>query len=127
MTNSLSERHTRSRAARRPRSRPRKAIDAMSAARLEHIPNIGPSLAADLRRLNVREPDQLRGRDPWQLYEALCQATGARQDPCVLDAFISAVRFMEGEPARPWWHYTEERKRVMRQRARRRPGPERVV
>jgi hypothetical protein len=25
--------------------------------------------------------------------------------------FISAVRFMEGAPARPWWHYTAERKK----------------
>jgi hypothetical protein len=23
------------------------------------------------------------------------------------------VRFMEGAPARPWWHYTPERKRVL--------------
>jgi len=37
--------------------------------------------------------------------------TGARQDPCVLDTFIAAIRYMEGAPKRPWWHYTAERKR----------------
>jgi hypothetical protein len=31
----------------------------------------------------------------------------------VLDVFISAVRFMEGAPARPWWRYTAERKRAL--------------
>jgi pathogenicity locus Cdd1 protein len=29
----------------------------------------------------------------------------------VLDTFIAAVRYMEGAPKRPWWHYTAERKR----------------
>jgi len=32
------------------------------------------------------------------------------QDPCLCDAFIAAVRFMEGGPVRPWWYYTPERK-----------------
>ncbi|MGH8060471.1 MAG: helix-hairpin-helix domain-containing protein [Pseudoxanthomonas sp.] len=30
----------------------------------------------------------------------------------MLDTFISVVRFMDGEPPRPWWHYTTERKRL---------------
>jgi hypothetical protein len=31
----------------------------------------------------------------------------------VLDTFIAAVRFMEGAPPHPWWHYTAERKATM--------------
>lgn len=85
--------------------------------RLEQLRNVGPSIAADLRLIGVRSPDDLRGRDPYALYDALCAATGVRQDPCVLDVFISAVRFMEGAPARDWWRYTKERKRVLRSRA----------
>lgn len=88
-----------------------KAADARSATALESIPNIGASLAADLRLIGINRPDELIGRDPHSLYQALCDQTGARQDPCVLDTFISAVRFMEGAPARPWWHYTPERKK----------------
>ena len=79
--------------------------------KLEQIPNVGPSLAADLRRVGVKRPGELPGKDPHLLYVKLCRASGERQDPCVLDVFISAVRFMEGAPARPWWHYTTERKR----------------
>jgi hypothetical protein len=41
--------------------------------------------------------------------------TGKRQDPCVLDVFIATVRFIEGAPARPWWHYTAERKATLLQ------------
>jgi hypothetical protein len=36
-----------------------------------------------------------------------------RHDPCVLDTFIAAVRYMEGAPNTPWWHYTPERKRAL--------------
>ena len=77
---------------------------------LEQIPNVGPRIAADFRRLGLHEPRALAGRDPYALYEMLNAETGARQDPCVLDTFIAAIRYMEGAPKRPWWHYTAERK-----------------
>ena len=53
------------------------------------------------------------GRDPYGLYEELCRVTEQRHDPGLLDTFIAAVRFMAGGPARPWWAFTEERKRVL--------------
>ena len=87
-----------------------KAASAQSAARLEDIPNIGPSIADDLRALDIFEPAQLVGADPYALYERLAELSGEAQDPCLCDAFIAAVRFMEGGPVRPWWYYTPERK-----------------
>jgi hypothetical protein len=89
----------------------RKATQARLATVLEAIPNVGVSIARDLRSIGIREPHDLIGRNPNSLYRALCDRTHTRQDPCVLDTFISAVRFMEGAPARPWWSYTAERKR----------------
>jgi len=80
---------------------------------LEDIPNVGKAIAASLRRIGIRTPHALAGRDPYKLYAALNRATGTRHDPCVLDTFIAAVRFMEGSPAVPWWHYTAERKRTL--------------
>ena len=80
---------------------------------LTDIPNIGPAMAKDLRLLGIDHPEQLPGRDPLQMHDELCRVTGKRQDPCVIDVFIAAVRFMEGAPARPWWHYTTERKALM--------------
>jgi hypothetical protein len=82
-------------------------------AELEDLPNIGPKTAADFRLLGITKPHHLKGRDPYQLYEALCRVTGVRQDRCVLDVFIAATRFVGGDPARPWWHYTAERKRTL--------------
>jgi hypothetical protein len=82
-------------------------------ARLEDIPNVGPAVAADLRRLGITTPGELPGRDPYALYDDLCRITGQRHDPCLLDTFIAAVRYMEGAPKKPWWKYTAERKREM--------------
>jgi hypothetical protein len=81
--------------------------------RLEEIPNVGPAVAADLRQLGIAHPAELPGRDPYRLYNDLCRITGQRHDPCQIDTFIAAVRFMEGEPKRPWWKYTSERKKVL--------------
>ena len=88
----------------------RKATHARLATVLEAIPNVGASIARDLRSIGIKQPQELIGRNPHSLYQALCDRTRTRQDPCVLDTFISAVRFMEGAPARPWWSYTAERK-----------------
>jgi predicted GIY-YIG superfamily endonuclease len=82
-------------------------------ARLEDIPNVGPAVAADLRRLAIATPDELPGRDPYALYDDLCRITGQRHDSCLLDTFIAAVRYMEGGPKTPWWKYTAERKRAL--------------
>jgi predicted GIY-YIG superfamily endonuclease len=86
-------------------------------ARLEDVPNVGPSIAGDLRQLGVTSPAELPGKDPFQLYQDLCRITGMRHDPCVLDTFIAAVRYMEGAPKKPWWAYTAERKRELATRS----------
>jgi hypothetical protein len=85
---------------------------------LTDLPNIGASMAEDLRQLGVRSPADLAGACPYDLYDRLNRQTKTRHDPCVLDAFISITRFVDGEAAQPWWHYTTERKRVLAVRDR---------
>ncbi len=98
-------------APRAPRApRPLKARHADECELLEQLPNIGPSIAADLRRLGVTHPRDLAGHDPLRLYRQLCEVAGKRQDPCVLDTFMAAVAFMQGGEPRPWWTFTAERK-----------------
>jgi hypothetical protein len=87
-------------------------------AGLDDIPNVGPAVAADLRRLGITTPSELLGRDPYTMYDDLCRLTGQRHDPCLLDTFIAAVRFMAGEPKKPWWSYTAERKRELAARTK---------
>jgi len=91
-------------------------------ARLQDIPNVGTAIAGDLRRLGITSPAELPGRDPYAMYDDLCRITGQRHDPCLLDTFIAAVRFMEGEPKKPWWKYTAARKRELAARRKGEPG-----
>ncbi len=90
--------------------KPRKARHAGECEQLEQLPNIGPSLAEDLRSIGVVAPQDLATHDAFQLYQALCRTSGKRQDPCVLDTFLAAVDFMRGAQPRPWWTYTAQRK-----------------
>ena len=90
---------------------PRKARSAAECQTLEQLPNIGPSIAGDLRLIGVQHPAQLQGADAMALYRRLCAATGKRHDPCVLDTFLAATDFMGGADAKPWWAYTSQRKR----------------
>jgi hypothetical protein len=83
----------------------------MSKDELTTIPNVGQATARDLRRLGIERPEDLRGRDPSELYDRLCLMDGQRYDPCLLDTFCAAVAFVDGAPARPWWEFSRERKR----------------
>ncbi len=87
-----------------------KAASAAACETLEQLPNVGPSLAADLRLIGITHPRDLRGKDAFVLYQKLCAATGRRQDPCVLDTFMAATDFMRGAQGALWWHYTAQRK-----------------
>jgi hypothetical protein len=78
--------------------------------KFQDIPNVGKAIEKEFILLGLKEPFELVGMDPYQMYNDLCNITGNRIDPCVLDVFISAVRYMDGGPARKWWEFTAERK-----------------
>ena len=52
-------------------------------------------------------------RSPLEVFHELANVMGHRHDPCVLDALISVKRFLNGEPAKPWWRYTGERRKLL--------------
>ncbi|MDX1808398.1 MAG: helix-hairpin-helix domain-containing protein [Sulfurospirillaceae bacterium] len=81
--------------------------------KLTDLPNVGPLLAADLRLVGIEDPQQLKGKDPFELYEMLCEKSGVRHDPCVLDVFMSITDFMNTGVARVWWDYTKRRKEIL--------------
>jgi len=88
-------------------------VDRSRTKKLTDLPNIGKAVAADLKVLGINEPCDLVGRDPYEMYKNLCDITGHRHDPCVLDVFISITRFINGEDPRPWWAFTSERKNAL--------------
>ena len=76
---------------------------------LQQLPGIGPSMAADLKRLGVGSARDLARRDPERLYVRLCEITGTRQDPCVLYTFRCAVYAARTTKPKPellkWWNW----------------------
>ncbi len=92
--------------------------DRTAYTRLEQLPNVGKATAGDFRILGIETPAQLIGRDPYRLFDELCSRTASSHDPCMIDIFIAAVRFMEGAPETPWWKYTPERKAHLAAHAR---------
>lgn len=80
---------------------------------LRDIPNVGAVIEEDFILLGIKEPMELISKDPYQMYDDLCNITCKRQDPCVIDIFISAVNYMKGGPSKKWWEFTKERKKKL--------------
>lgn len=78
---------------------------------LRRIPSIGPSLAGDLLSLGVRCVADLKGRDPQQLYDQLCEQTGQHHDRCVLYTFRCAIYYASTPRPDPeklkWWNWKD--------------------
>ncbi len=80
-------------------------------SRLEELPNIGKAVAVHLHLIGIDHPKKLIGKDPFVLYEELSAISGKKNDPCLIDVFMSVIRFMEGGDSLPWWSCTDERKK----------------
>lgn len=76
-------------------------VDRASVRKFTDLPNVGPAMAADLRLLDYVSPGELAGQCPFAMYRRLCEITGQRHDPCVIDVFMSVVDFVDGGPPRP--------------------------
>jgi hypothetical protein len=92
----------------RQRSAPASVI-----ANLSRIPGVGPSIAADLWLLGVREVAELRGRNAESLYAELCREVGGHVDRCALYVFRCAVYFASESKPDPellkWWNWKDAR------------------
>lgn len=75
------------------------------------ILNVGPAMTRDFTLLGITKPTQLAKKDPYKLFKQLEKITGVRHDPCVLDTYMAVVDFMNGARAKPWFAYTNERKK----------------
>jgi DNA transformation protein len=88
-------------------------IDNNISDKLEDIPNIGKSIASDLRSLGVLNAKQLAKRDPLHTYLALSGSMGHRHDPCVLYTFLAAQHYLQTGESIPWWKFTEQGKLLL--------------
>lgn len=90
---------------------------------LESLPNIGKSIAADLRAIGITSSRDLQRKRPIQVYHQLETTMGHRHDPCVLYTLLAAKHFLETSEKRPWWEFTAEGKVALRVKDRKpKPG-----
>ena len=78
--------------------------------KLEDLPNIGKSIADDLRDLGIMNPEQLAARDPLATYLALGNTMGKRHDPCVYYTLLAAEHYLQCGERLSWWKFTEQGK-----------------
>ncbi len=81
--------------------------------KLEDIPNIGKSIASDLRAIGILHPQQLAAHQPLATYFALAERMGHRHDPCVLYILIAAQHYLQSGDSLPWWKFTEQGKKLL--------------
>ena len=83
------------------------------AGELEDIPNIGKSIAADLRGIGIKQAQQLLTQEPLALYLKLAGQMGKRHDPCVLYTLMAARHFLLSGEKVSWWAFTEQGKKLL--------------
>ena len=90
-----------------------KSFSTGQVSKLEDIPNIGKSIAADLRSIGIQQPQQLATREPLAIYLKLAGQMGKRHDPCVLYTLMAARHFMQSGEKISWWKFTEQGKMLL--------------
>lgn len=79
---------------------------------LRRIPGVGKNIEEDLRNIGIKNIDDLKGKDPQELYRKDCEFKGFQEDKCQLYVFRLAVYFAETEnPDKEklkWWYWKDK-------------------
>jgi hypothetical protein len=77
---------------------------------LQSIPGVGPSIAQDLKTLGIRAVEDLKDRDPEEMYRMMCELHGY-QDRCLLYVFRCATYYAGHSKHDPellkWWNWKD--------------------
>lgn len=77
---------------------------------LRTIPGVGPNMEAHLLALGIRSLEDLKGKDPEELYLRDCaRFPGETLDRCCLYVYRQAVAWAEGRaaPGSQWWDWKD--------------------
>lgn len=79
---------------------------------LKEIPGIGVNMERHLKNIGVCCVEDLKGKDPEELYHLHCLKKGFQDDRCVLYVFRCAVYYAEEERHEPeklkWWYWKDK-------------------
>ena len=80
---------------------------------LQTIPGVGPSIAADLRRIGITKIAHLRSANPEDLYRRSNAKAGVVQDRCLLYVLRCATYYASRPVHEPeklkWWNWKDQR------------------
>lgn len=77
------------------------------------IPGVGKSIAKDLTDIGIFSVNDLKGKNPQEIYDKSNKFAGKVQDRCLLYVFRCAVYFAEGgrnSEKLKWWNWKDNRK-----------------
>jgi len=78
---------------------------------LEEIPGVGKKIAKYLRGLGFRSVQELKDKDPAELYIKLCRRQHRHVDRCMLYVFRCAVYYASNKKHNPqllkWWNWKD--------------------
>ena len=81
---------------------------------LSELRGIGRAMLKDFEQLGIISVRQLRAQKPDELYHRMCEISGVRQDPCVLDTFRCAIEQARNpnlsREQQDWWYWSRVRK-----------------
>ncbi len=84
----------------------------MKTGDLQRIPGIGENMERHLQNIGIFCIDDLKGKDPEELYRLDCLKKGFQDDRCVLYVFRCAVYYAENECRDPeklkWWYWKDK-------------------
>ncbi len=79
---------------------------------LKTIPGIGENMERHLFHIGIKSIEDLRGKDPEELYQKDCIYKGFEDDRCVLYVFRLAVYYAENTTHAPeklkWWYWKDK-------------------
>jgi len=88
-----------------------RARDINALMEFQSIPSLGHNFARELMDQGYYSLEQLKGKDPVELFHAYEKHCGAWADPCVEDSYRLLTYYIETrDESKRWWHFTEERK-----------------
>lgn len=79
---------------------------------LQTIPGVGRRISQHLKAIGIHCVDDLKGRDPEELYQMDCIQKGFKEDRCQLYVFRCAVYYADHEVHDPeklkWWYWKDK-------------------
>ena len=95
------------------RTHPMKKHVSKQISRLEDLPNIGRSIANDLKAIGIKSSVELRKKAPLAVFNDLKETMGRRHDPCVFYTLLSVKHFFDTSESLPWWRFTTQGKKTL--------------